>query len=65
LAGEDIPLFARIIAVADVFDAMTSNRPYRKGLPQEEAVAELLKGADTKYDKKVVDAFIKCFEEST
>jgi len=65
LSGEDIPLFARVIAVADVFDAMTSNRPYRKGLPQEEAVAELIKGVNTKYDKKVVDAFVKCFEEST
>jgi len=62
LSGEDIPLFARIIAVADVFDAMTSNRPYRRGLPQEEAVDELIKGANTKYDKKVVDAFVKCFE---
>ncbi len=64
LAGEDIPIYARVIAVADVFDAMTSNRPYRKGLPQEEAVAELINGSNTKYDKKVVDAFIRCFEGS-
>lgn len=65
LAGEAIPLVARVIAVADAFDAMTSNRSYRKGLPQEEAVAELIKGADTKYDKKIVDVFVRCFEGST
>jgi len=65
LSGEDIPLFARVIAVADVFDAMTSDRPYRKALPQEDAVAELINGAGSKYDKKVVDAFVQCYEECT
>ncbi|PYG85812.1 putative nucleotidyltransferase with HDIG domain [Ruminiclostridium sufflavum DSM 19573] len=62
LKGEEIPLFARIIAVADTFDAMTSNRPYRKEFPEEAAVAELIRGAGTQYDKRVVDAFVRCFE---
>ncbi len=62
LYGDEIPLFARIIAVADTFDAMTSNRPYRKEFPQEAAVAELIRGAGTQYDKKVVDAFVRCFD---
>jgi HD-GYP domain-containing protein (c-di-GMP phosphodiesterase class II) len=62
LVGEEIPLFARIIAVADTFDAMTSNRPYRREFPQEVAVAELIQGAGTQYDKKVVDAFVRCFD---
>lgn len=62
LSGDDIPLFARIIAVADTFDAMTSNRPYRKEFPEETAVEELIKGAGTQYDKKIVDAFVRCFE---
>ncbi len=62
LSGEEIPLFARIIAVADTFDAMTSNRPYRSEFPQEAAVAELIRGAGTQYDKKVVDAFVRCFD---
>ena len=62
LSGEEIPLFARIIAVADTFDAMTSNRPYRKEFPQEAAVAELIRCAGTQYDKRIVDAFVRCFD---
>lgn len=62
LSGDDIPLFARIIAVADTFDAMTSNRPYRKKFPEQIAVSELIRCAGTQYDKKVVDAFVRCFE---
>lgn len=62
LSGEDIPLFARIIAVADTFDAMTSDRPYRKAFPQETAVEELIRCAGTQYDKKIVDAFVRCFD---
>jgi putative nucleotidyltransferase with HDIG domain len=62
LSGEQIPLFARIIAVADTFDAMTSNRPYRKEFAQEVAVAELIRCAGTQYDKEIVDAFVRCFD---
>lgn len=57
LAGEAIPLPARMIAVADAFDAMVSDRPYRKGLTQEEAIHRLQAGAGSQFDPKIVDAF--------
>ncbi|WP_044480255.1 HD-GYP domain-containing protein [Paenibacillus antibioticophila] len=50
LSGEDIPLFGRIIAVADAFDAMTSDRPYRKGMDEEKAIAILEEGGGTQWD---------------
>ncbi len=59
LKGNNIPLFARIAAVADTFDAMTSDRPYRKGLTFKEAISELKKNSGTQFDKKIVNAFIK------
>ncbi|MBD3271118.1 MAG: GAF domain-containing protein, partial [Elusimicrobia bacterium] len=62
LAGEEIPLGARIVAIIDAFDAMTSDRPYRKALPQEKALAELKAYAGTQFDPRVVDAFIKVIE---
>lgn len=52
LAGEDIPPGARIIAVADAFDAMTTTRPYRKGLPIAEAYRRLAEGAGTQWDPR-------------
>lgn len=58
LKGEEIPLFARIILVADTFDAMTSSRPYRSGLPMEVAFSELREFAGTQFDSKVVESFI-------
>src|SRR5216683_4653989 len=57
LAGAAIALGARIIAVADSWDAMTSDRPYRKALEAEVALAELLRGRGTQWDPSVVDAF--------
>ncbi len=57
LRGEDIPLGARIFAVADTVDAMTSDRPYRAALSIEEASAELEKCAGTQFDPQVVEAF--------
>ena len=57
LAGEDIPLGARIIAVADSWDAMTSDRPYRKALPAEVAMAELLRGRGIQWEAAIVEAF--------
>jgi response regulator RpfG family c-di-GMP phosphodiesterase len=57
LAGEAVPLEARIAAVADSFDAMTSQRPYRSGLTIEAARAELRRCAGTQYDPRVVEAF--------
>jgi diguanylate cyclase (GGDEF)-like protein/PAS domain S-box-containing protein len=57
-AGEQIPLEARILAVADVFDAMTHERSYRKALSREQAIAELERGAGTQFDPAVVKAFL-------
>jgi HD-GYP domain-containing protein (c-di-GMP phosphodiesterase class II) len=62
LKGEEIPMIARIISVADTFDAMTSNRPYRKGLDYDVAFEEIVKNAGTQFDQKVVDAFIRAFK---
>ncbi len=56
LAGEEIPRVARIIAVADTFDAMTSDRPYRPGLPWERAMAELRRCAGSQFDPRAVRA---------
>ncbi|HZA92396.1 MAG TPA: HD domain-containing phosphohydrolase [Gemmatimonadales bacterium] len=57
LEGERIPLGARIIAVADAFDAMTSDRVYRAALPVDVAFAELAKGRGTQFDPQIVDVF--------
>lgn len=57
LKGEEIDITARIIAVADSFDAMTSNRPYRKGLSLDDAFEELRKYSGTQFDPGIVDAF--------
>jgi len=57
LAGEEIPLDARIIAVADAFDAMVADRPYRKGLGVIEAANELVRCAGTQFDPAIVDCF--------
>ncbi|WP_067125865.1 HD-GYP domain-containing protein [Microtetraspora malaysiensis] len=62
LAGDEIPEFARIIAVADAFDSMTSDRAYRKAKSIEEAVAELRKGAGTQFDPVMVNTFIKALD---
>jgi len=57
LAGESIPLDARIITVADSFDAMVADRPYRKGLKVEEAASELARCAGSQFDPVIVDCF--------
>lgn len=57
LKAEEIPLTARIMAVADAFSAMTTDRPYRKGMPKERAMAILFDGAGTQWDPLCVDAF--------
>jgi HD-GYP domain-containing protein (c-di-GMP phosphodiesterase class II) len=62
-AGDEIPVFARVIAVADAFDSMTSTRSYRNARPIREAVAELRKGAGTQFDPLLVDAFIRALHE--
>jgi HD-GYP domain-containing protein (c-di-GMP phosphodiesterase class II) len=57
LKGEAIPLGARILSVADTWDAMTSDRPYRKALPDREALRRLIRGQGTQFDPRVVEAF--------
>jgi HD-GYP domain-containing protein (c-di-GMP phosphodiesterase class II) len=57
LAAEQIPLMGRIVAVADAFDAMTSDRPYRRGLPREVGAAEIERGIGTQFDPDVARAF--------
>jgi putative nucleotidyltransferase with HDIG domain len=57
LKGDLIPLGARIICVADAFDAMVSDRPYRKGLPIQVAISELVKNKGTQFDPLIVDVF--------
>ncbi len=59
LRGEEIPLEARILAVADAYDAMTSHRPYRRAIPPEDAVWELLDASGSQFDPQVVDAFLR------
>jgi len=59
LAGEEIPLGARILFVADAYEAMTSDRPYRKALSVERAMQELANNKGTQFDPRVVDAFIR------
>jgi HD-GYP domain-containing protein (c-di-GMP phosphodiesterase class II) len=57
LAGTEIPLPARIVSVCDAFDAMTSDRPYRKGTDVLSAIAELRLHAGTQFDPAVIDVF--------
>ena len=57
LVGDEIPLGARIVAVCDAFDAMTSDRPYRHAVSADEAVAELHRHSGTQFDAEVVAAF--------
>ncbi len=64
LVGHGIPLYGRIIAVADAFDAMTSDRPYRKGMTVEKAVAILKNGSGTQWDSEMVEALIQYIEVS-
>lgn len=57
LRGAEIPVGSRIVSVIDAFDAMVSNRPYRKGLPVEEAIRRLIKDSNTQFDPDVVKIF--------
>ena len=60
LKGDEIPLMARILAVADAYDAMTSDRPYRDGMPPEKAAAIIKEGAGQQWDVECVEAFRRC-----
>ena len=62
LAGEEIPLNARIVCIADAFDAMNSDRIYRKALSSDKIRAELIKGRGVQFDPKLLDKFIELFD---
>lgn len=63
LRGEETPLIARVMAVADAFSAITTDRPYRKGLPQDEALSILRAGAGTQWDPECVAVFLAAVDK--
>jgi HD-GYP domain-containing protein (c-di-GMP phosphodiesterase class II) len=63
-AGEEIPVEARVLAVADAFDAMTSDRPYRPALSHDEALAEVERCAGTQFDPQIARIFLELFGEA-
>ncbi len=63
LRGEEIPLWGRICAVADVFDALTSRRPYKNALPSEQALAIMKQGRDIHFDPQILDCFLASRKE--
>ena len=63
LSGEDIPFLSRILAVADVYDAMTSDRPYRKKLKDDNVVKVIKENKGTQFDPKIVDVFLKLYKQ--
>jgi len=63
LKGERIPIIAKIVAVADTFDAMTTDRSYRTGLSKEIAIEELRKCSGTQLDQNIVEAFVRAYEK--
>jgi len=65
LAGEAIPLSARIVMIADAYDAMISNRPYRKALSSNEALQELQRCAGSQFDPLLVDVFLEALGRET
>jgi len=65
LAGEEIPLWGRICAIADVFDALTSPRPYKQAYSIEKARNILLEGRGSHFEAKLVDLFLEDFDEVT
>jgi HD-GYP domain-containing protein (c-di-GMP phosphodiesterase class II) len=63
LKGEDIPILAKIVAVADTYDAITTDRPYRKAMEKETAIKELKRCSGIQFDSKVVEAFIQAYQK--
>ncbi|TET06896.1 MAG: HD domain-containing protein [Candidatus Atribacteria bacterium] len=65
LSGENIPLGARILAVSDAYDAMESDRPYRKALTEETAIQELKRGSGSQFDPKIVEIFLEILKQNS
>lgn len=63
LKGDNIPLLSRILAVSDTFDAMTFDRPYRKGVAMEKAMREIQRCSGTQFDPRIVDAFVRAYNK--
>ncbi|MDD3628913.1 MAG: HD-GYP domain-containing protein, partial [Actinomycetota bacterium] len=63
LKGDEIPLPAKIIAIADTFDALTSHRPYRSAFTPDEAISIMMENRGTQFDPELLDAFISCFKK--
>jgi len=63
LTKDEIPLLARIMTLADVYDAITSDRTYRKEMPEEQALQIIHEGSGTKFDPEIVDTFLKLYHE--
>ena len=61
LAGNQIPFGARIVAVADTYDALTTNRPYRRSWEHDKAIEEIARCSNTQFDPRIVDAFLRAF----
>jgi putative nucleotidyltransferase with HDIG domain len=59
LAGDEIPIASRILLVTDAFDAMTTDRPYRKAMPEEAAIQELRRCSGSQFDPHIVEAFLR------
>ena len=62
IAGKEIPITARCLAIADVFDAMTTDRPYRAGIPLEYALGEITRGAGTQFDPELAVTFVQLIQ---
>jgi putative nucleotidyltransferase with HDIG domain len=65
LQGKDIPFLARVVSIADAFDAMTSSRSYRAAMPLEEAFSRIIEGKGTQFDPELVEVFKKVFPKWT
>src|SRR4029079_5057200 len=63
LAGDELPIEVSVISVADSYDAMTTDRPYRRGLPWEAVRAELVRGRGTQWRDRAVDLFVEMIDE--
>src|SRR3989338_2494574 len=65
LRGTEIPLMTRIISVADTFDSMTTDRPYRKRMPDAAAVQEIIQCSGSQFDPLVVEAFLRAYHKGS